>query len=129
MKTLKEQQILLDLKGVSKLCEPTPTQKGGHGAAQPRPKTTEEEIANLSMAMTLRDCTFFVNVSHNEKGQVIIDGRLADLDPKSGDDAKRLGKWYWDETELVEQGWYSGTGNGAEKHGREEECWLWKGRT
>lgn len=129
---LKEDQLALDPKGVSKLCEPSPASRSnkshGHGPAQPRSSTTQDEIAKLSMAMTLRDCTFFVNVSHDAKGQIVIDGRLADLDPKSGDDAKRLGKWYWDEMDLVEQGWYTGTGLGVEKEGREEECWLWKGR-
>lgn len=124
---LKEDQLVLDPKGVSELCESTPTQDKGHGPAQPRASTTKEDIAGLSMAMTLRDCTFFVNVSRDNKGQIIIDGRLADLDPKSGDDAKRLGKWYWDEMDLVEQGWYTGTGLGAEREGREEECLLWKG--
>ena len=79
------------------------------------------------MAMTLRDCTFFVNVSHNEEGEVIIDGRLADLDPKSGDDAKRLGKWYWDEQELIEKGWYERAREGVGSDERGEECWLWKG--
>jgi inositol-pentakisphosphate 2-kinase len=130
LKTLKEQQLLLDPKGVSTLCQSTATQSSGdfvQGTAQPRHETTEEEIAKLSMAMTLRDCSFFANASYNDKGEIVIDGRLADLDPKSGDDAKRLGKWYWDEICLVEQGWYTGIGNGAEVDEREEECWLWKG--
>ncbi|TID13116.1 hypothetical protein E2P81_ATG09845 [Venturia nashicola] len=127
---LREDQLSLDPKGVSKLCEPSPVpNKGhGHGPARPKASTTSDQIAKLSMAMTLRDCTFFVNVSHDAKGQIVIDGRLADIDPKSGDDAKRLGKWYWDEMDLVEQGWYTGTGLGAEKEGRAEECWLWKGK-
>ncbi|QDS69275.1 hypothetical protein FKW77_002297 [Venturia effusa] len=128
---LKEDQLALDPKGVSRLCEPAPTSDKGyvasHGPAQPRASTTSEQIANLSMAMTLRDCTFFVNVSQDEEGQIVVDGRLADLDPKSGDDANRLGKWYWDEMDLVEQGWYTGTRLGEENEGREEECWLWKG--
>ncbi|KAE9970303.1 hypothetical protein EG327_010311 [Venturia inaequalis] len=131
---LKEDQLALDPKGVSTLCEPSPSptptpphKPHAHGPARPKPSTTADQIAKLSMAMTLRDCTFFVNVSHDAKGRIVIDGRLADLDPKSGDDAKRLGKWYWDEVDLIEQGWYTGTGVGAGKEGREEECWLWEG--
>lgn len=134
---LKEDQLALDPKGVSNLCEPssTPHKGHGHGPAQPKPSTTADQISKLSMAMTLRDCTFFINVSlspsHDDKNktqnQIIIDGRLADLDPKSGDDAKRLGKWYWDEVDLVEQGWYTGVGVGAARERREEGCWLWRG--
>jgi inositol-pentakisphosphate 2-kinase len=123
LQTLKQQQILLDPKGVSNLCISSSTHKNAH----PHPSTTLEEISKLSMAMTLRDCTFFVNVSRDGKSEVVIDGRLADLDPKSGDDAKRLGKWYWDERELIEKGWYEGIGDGVGERERVEECWFWKG--
>jgi inositol-pentakisphosphate 2-kinase len=125
LRTLKEQQLLLDPIGVIKLCE---AQSNETRTAQPRPSTTEEDITRLSMAMTLRDCTILVNVSRNEEGELVIDGRLADLDPKSGDDAQRLGKWYWDESDLTAQGWYTGTSKGAqvEKVEEEEECCLWR---
>ncbi|KAK6524310.1 Inositol-pentakisphosphate 2-kinase, variant 2 [Orbilia ellipsospora] len=57
-------------------------------------------------AMTLRDCTFFVKVSPTD-----IQARLGDFDVKSGDGGKS-DYWVKLETELIEDGWYSGTEKG-----------------
>ncbi|KAF3915961.1 hypothetical protein AA313_de0207120 [Arthrobotrys entomopaga] len=57
-------------------------------------------------AMTLRDCTFFVKVS-----PTVIQARLGDFDVKSGDGGKS-DYWINLETELIEEGWYSGTEKG-----------------
>ncbi|OAX80530.1 hypothetical protein ACJ72_05131 [Emergomyces africanus] len=58
-----------------------------------------------AISMTLRDCTMFVKVPHNELEP--LEARLGDLDFKSGIGGKLR---YWRETErrLIEDGWYSG---------------------
>ncbi|KAJ5093328.1 Inositol-pentakisphosphate 2-kinase [Penicillium angulare] len=58
-----------------------------------------------SLDMTLRDCTMFIKVPHDDKVPVEI--RLGDLDLKTGAGGKSN---YWRklEVELIDGGWYSG---------------------
>ncbi|EMC93860.1 hypothetical protein BAUCODRAFT_212605 [Baudoinia panamericana UAMH 10762] len=58
-----------------------------------------EEIARLTQAMTLRDCTLFVLAGRSE-----IVARLGDLDLK---DAGKIAKWQIAETTLITEGWYT----------------------
>ncbi|KAJ5513055.1 Inositol-pentakisphosphate 2-kinase [Penicillium fimorum] len=60
----------------------------------------------MSLAMTLRDCTMFIKIPHDEKSPVEI--RLGDLDLKTGAGGKAD---YWRdlETKLINQGWYRGS--------------------
>ncbi|KAJ5772889.1 hypothetical protein N7457_007785 [Penicillium paradoxum] len=62
----------------------------------------------MSLAMTLRDCTMFVRIPHDEKSPVQI--RLGDLDLKTGAGGKAD---YWRdlEAQLIEEGWYQGINN------------------
>ncbi|KAJ6069610.1 hypothetical protein N7499_011497 [Penicillium canescens] len=59
----------------------------------------------MSLAMTLRDCTMFIKIPHDEKRPVEI--RLGDLDLKTGAGGK-AGYWRSLETQLIDQGWYHG---------------------
>ncbi|PGH04142.1 hypothetical protein GX51_03649 [Blastomyces parvus] len=63
-------------------------------------------IRDRAISMTLRDCTMFVRVPHDELEP--LEARLGDLDFKSGIGGKLQ---YWRETEsrLIEDGWYRGT--------------------
>jgi len=137
LKLLYQHQKKFDPSGVAVLCEPTSNSncnsKQGK-EARPRPSTPTTSIENLSLAMTLRDCTLFTTIARRPRGEkreggeddFVIETRLADLDPKSGDDAERLGKWYWDEMKLIEEGWYTGTeklDEGVEQH---QSCSLWR---
>ncbi|KAJ5955627.1 hypothetical protein N7501_009906 [Penicillium viridicatum] len=60
----------------------------------------------MSLAMTLRDCTMFIKIPHDEKSPVEI--RLGDLDLKTGAGGK-AGYWRDLETRLIDQGWYRGS--------------------
>jgi hypothetical protein len=81
---------------------------------EPFPTTTRADLDALSMAMALRDCTLFVRFTRDAfTGKYEIEARLADLDPKSGDDAGRLGKWFHDEERLINEGWYEGKESAA----------------
>ncbi|KAK3072002.1 Inositol-pentakisphosphate 2-kinase [Teratosphaeriaceae sp. CCFEE 6253] len=62
---------------------------------------TDSEARDLSMAMTIRDCTLFVLV--NSTGEV--EARLGDLDAKG---SEKLGRWQATEECLLEGGWYLG---------------------
>ncbi|KAK2755007.1 Inositol-pentakisphosphate 2-kinase [Arachnomyces sp. PD_36] len=72
---------------------------------------------DISVPMTLRDCTVYVKVSHDESQP--IETRLGDLDVKTGGGGKSQ---YWRdiETRLISEGWYSGTRKGQEN----SECSL-----
>ncbi|CAG8053812.1 unnamed protein product [Penicillium olsonii] len=61
---------------------------------------------DMSLAMTLRDCTMFVKIPHDERSAVEI--RLGDLDLKTGAGGK-AGYWRDLETRLIEQDWYRGS--------------------
>ncbi|CAG8421730.1 unnamed protein product [Penicillium salamii] len=61
---------------------------------------------DMSLAMTLRDCTMFVKIPHDERSAVEI--RLGDLDLKTGAGGK-AGYWRDLETQLIEQDWYRGS--------------------
>jgi inositol-pentakisphosphate 2-kinase len=121
---LHRHQTTFDPKGVITLCEPS----ASTDLATPRNDTPDSVIGDLSLAMTLRDCTLFTRItpSTNEDGAFKIDARFADLDPKSGDDSKRLGKWYWDEIKLIEGGWYTGTEELRVGGMRHQSCLLWR---
>ncbi|KAJ6010625.1 Inositol-pentakisphosphate 2-kinase [Penicillium sp. IBT 35674x] len=70
-----------------------------------------------SLDMTLRDCTMFIKIPHDEKSPVEI--RLGDLDLKTGAGGKST---YWRnlELQLLDGGWYSGS-NSSQDH---SECAL-----
>ncbi|CAI7620027.1 unnamed protein product [Penicillium glandicola] len=60
----------------------------------------------MSLAMTLRDCTMFIKIPNDEKSPVEI--RLGDLDLKTGAGGK-AGYWRDLETQLIDEGWYRGS--------------------
>ncbi|KAJ5776061.1 uncharacterized protein N7511_001072 [Penicillium nucicola] len=60
---------------------------------------------DMSLAMTLRDCTMFIKIPQDENRPVEI--RLGDLDLKTGAGGK-AGYWRSLETQLIDQGWYHG---------------------
>lgn len=60
----------------------------------------------LALAMTLRDCTCFVRISENEKGEVRVEAKLADLDKKNWD--AKLEYWQGMDEVLKEGGYYEG---------------------
>ncbi|KAJ5478638.1 hypothetical protein N7530_004147 [Penicillium desertorum] len=60
----------------------------------------------MSLAMTLRDCTMFIKIPHDERSSVEI--RLGDLDLKTGA-GKKADYWRDLETRLIDQGWYRGS--------------------
>ena len=62
---------------------------------------------DISLAMTLRDCSVFVKIEASGEKVEILDVKLADLDLKSTDRDKRE-KWINMERRLVEEGWYEG---------------------
>ncbi|KAL2007693.1 hypothetical protein VTN00DRAFT_7675 [Thermoascus crustaceus] len=71
----------------------------------------------MSIAMTLRDCTMFIKVPHNEGQPVEI--RLGDLDLKTAAGGKAQ-YWLDIENRLINEGWYSGERKGQEH----SECAL-----
>ncbi|KAJ5353822.1 Inositol-pentakisphosphate 2-kinase [Penicillium brevicompactum] len=71
----------------------------------------------MSLAMTLRDCTMFVKIPHDEGSPVEI--RLGDLDLKTGAGGK-AGYWRDLEAQLIEQDWYRGSTCGHDS----SECAL-----
>jgi hypothetical protein len=82
----------------------------------------EADMADLAMAMTLRDTTMFVKLSGDG-----ADVRLGDLDPKSGDSVHKVQQWRDIEADLITEGWYAGDEaeqlqKGEEKH---TSCMLW----
>ncbi|KAK4934257.1 hypothetical protein LTR28_010753, partial [Elasticomyces elasticus] len=91
-------------------------------------RRSEKPGRDLLRAMTLRDCTLFVQVTAaarvGSEGGYEMEARLADLDMKH---EERVGKWRTMERELVEGGWYTdsttGDERGAERSGT-EICWL-----
>ncbi|OJD28069.1 hypothetical protein ACJ73_00525 [Blastomyces percursus] len=62
-------------------------------------------IRERAISMTLRDCTMFVRVPHDEHEP--LEARLGDLDFKSGIGGK-LQYWRVTESRLIEDGWYRG---------------------
>jgi inositol-pentakisphosphate 2-kinase len=79
----------------------------------------------VGIAMTMRDCTLFIRLTKGESGWK-VEGRLADLDPKSWDDPVRQNKWLQDEVRLIQEGWYAGAefrlGGDVIQH---TSCMLW----
>ncbi|KAJ6096676.1 Inositol-pentakisphosphate 2-kinase [Penicillium sp. IBT 16267x] len=70
-----------------------------------------------SLDMTLRDCTMFIKIPHDDKSPVEI--RLGDLDLKTGSGGKST---YWRkiELQLLDGGWYSGSNSSQDP----SECAL-----
>ncbi|KAF3394245.1 Inositol-pentakisphosphate 2-kinase [Penicillium rolfsii] len=71
----------------------------------------------MSLDMTLRDCTLYIKIPHDEKFPVEI--RLGDLDLKTGAGGKAE---YWTDLELqlIDGGWYEGSHSDHES----SECAL-----
>jgi len=81
------------------------------------------DTTDLSMAMTLRDATMFVKISPSG-----ADVRLGDLDPKSGDSARKVQEWRNTEEKLINEGWYTGTEDELFRNGLvvHTSCLLWR---
>lgn len=81
------------------------------------------DTSDLAMAMTLRDATMFVKITPDG-----ADVRLGDLDPKSGDSARKVQDWRDTEESLITEGWYTGTEDEASHKGlgAHTSCFLWK---
>jgi inositol-pentakisphosphate 2-kinase len=60
--------------------------------------------------MTLRDCSVYLQVQTDGKGEVVA--KLGDLDLKS---KEKTGYWRGVEGPLIEEGWYAGTEEGGEE--------------
>ncbi|CAD6504823.1 BgTH12-00326 [Blumeria graminis f. sp. triticale] len=71
---------------------------------------------NFLTAMTLRDCTVFVRLAHNEEK---IEARLGDLDLKS---PAKLSYWKKIECQLIDGGWYNDAEHPA--HKQPNNCFL-----
>jgi len=67
----------------------------------------EDDYVDLTLAMTLRDTTFFIRGSPSEQQ---VEGRLADLDCKPNSRSKRQ-EWACKERNLIDGGWYEGVGH------------------
>lgn len=81
----------------------------------PRPDSFDH---NLRLAMTLRDCSLFLNVSYNktnEPNSINIISKLADLDFKS---AEKIPDWAEKEGILHKEGMYT------KKSKDDVDCWL-----
>lgn len=69
--------------------------------------TSKETAEEMCKAMTIRDCTLFVRISHNpnDRSRKRFSARLGDLDVKSPDKGQ-----YWHDTEkaLNDDRWYQG---------------------
>lgn len=65
----------------------------------------DSDVLDLRVAMTLRDCSVYVTIPHNEEED--ITARLGDLDLKS---PLKLETWRKKEQELIDGGWYAGRG-------------------
>ncbi|PQE19831.1 inositol-pentakisphosphate 2-kinase protein [Rutstroemia sp. NJR-2017a WRK4] len=61
---------------------------------------------NLQVAMTLRDCSFYMRF---DKDDNLLETRIGDLDFKSAD---KVGEWRRKERELRDEGWYLGLERG-----------------
>jgi inositol-pentakisphosphate 2-kinase len=86
----------------------------------------EEEFQDLGKAMTLRDCTLFIQLRKDMRtGEWHVEGKLADLDPKAYHDKERREKWVSDERKLVAEGWYTGTEKLKEGTQHHTSCILW----
>jgi inositol-pentakisphosphate 2-kinase len=59
---------------------------------------------NLRLAMTLRDCSLFLNISYDKNGFISIMSKLGDLDFKSAD---KITDWAEKEDELLASGSYT----------------------
>jgi hypothetical protein len=79
------------------------------------------QLANLSTAMTMRDCTLFIRISKDSQKRWTVDAKLADLDPKG----ERLQKWYSDEMALNHSGWYTGEEHLDDVTAQHTACMLW----
>jgi len=73
-------------------------------------------IRDMAMAMTLRDCSFFVRYRPGS-GAALGEVRLADLDAKLVS-RQNLQKWANVERQLIQGGWYEGTEDHWESNGR-----------
>jgi inositol-pentakisphosphate 2-kinase len=104
LERLKDLQLQFDPKGVL--------------AFDPTANTTD-----ISMAMTLRDATMFVKLTPSGANV-----RLGDLDPKSGDSARKVEHWRGTEESLIKEGWYEGTESESLKKGwgTHTSCSLWR---
>ena len=66
----------------------------------------QEGHVDLPVAMALRDCSLFLQISAENGGVRIYGIKLADLDLKVMD-ALKLGKWAETERDLISGGWYT----------------------
>jgi inositol-pentakisphosphate 2-kinase len=92
LQSLRDAQARLDTKGV--FCSDVPDK-------------------DFLTAMTLRDCSVYLQVHMAGKGEVMA--KLGDLDLKS---AEKMEYWMRVEEPLIEEGWYAGT----EEEGEEREA-------
>lgn len=65
---------------------------------------SEEEIIDLLISMTLRDCSLFLHMPTDLSKP--ITARIGDLDMKS---RLKIREWAKKERELIDEGWYQGT--------------------
>jgi inositol-pentakisphosphate 2-kinase len=91
-----------------------------NGRIQPVPAIMPQ-LANLSTAMTMRDCTLFIRMVKDSQKGWTVDAKLADLDPKG----ERLQKWHDDEMALNHEGWYTGEELMEEGTIQHTTCMLW----
>ncbi|KAJ5619767.1 Inositol-pentakisphosphate 2-kinase [Penicillium lagena] len=66
----------------------------------------------MSVAMTLRDCTMYIKIPSDDRAPVEI--RLGDLDVKAGSGGKAE-YWLDVETQLISEGWYRGANSSQER--------------
>ncbi|KAL6711493.1 Inositol-pentakisphosphate 2-kinase [Coniothyrium glycines] len=83
---------------------------------QPPTDSVQSFSHDLRLAMTLRDCSLFINISYNESWEPgVIISKLADLDFKS---AEKIPDWAEKEARLADEGAYTSK---VEDH---VDCWL-----
>lgn len=76
------------------------------------PSAVEEKYKyNLRLAMTLRDCSLYIQC-HYDQPEFSIVAKLGDLDFKS---AEKFEDWMAKERGLVDGGWYFGEGEGMQR--------------
>ncbi|PVI01504.1 hypothetical protein DM02DRAFT_524745 [Periconia macrospinosa] len=64
----------------------------------------------LRLAMTLRDCSFFIRISYADPSDMSIEAKLCDLDFKSAD---KIEGWWEKEKRLINGGWYTSVEPGS----------------
>lgn len=96
-------------------------------------EAVEEAVSNhlaallkVSRAMTLRDCSIFIQICKTGKSGLDIKAKLGDLDPK-GTEKEKLIKWASDEQHLLLGGYYTGTEktSAIDNPDYSEVCILW----